>query len=137
VPGNLDAGDEVDRQLVSADSRCQSSSPRAFDWLRGKNPARRELTAVGSDGHDGMNEQLPVTLYLVDRNRDGSIRLLIRFRRTAHGTWGEFLAGGTWIPNDAVLHRVYEGEAEDISEEEAARIAPMFGGTIEPSHGSQ
>lgn len=74
-----------------------------------------------------MNAQV---LYFVDRKLDGSVGLLIRYQRTAQGTWAEFMAGGNWIVNDTVLDKVYDGRAEEISEEEAAQIAPMFGGTI-------
>lgn len=73
----------------------------------------------------------PVVRYFIRRDRDGSVSTLARITRTDTQLRGEYLRGGKWIEHGPIMEFIQDPLAGDeISEAEAATIAPRFGGSI-------
>jgi hypothetical protein len=73
----------------------------------------------------------PVVRYFIRRDRDGSVSTLARITRTPTQLRGEFLRNGNWIEHGPLMEFLQDPLAGDeISEAEAATIAPRFGGSI-------
>ncbi len=71
--------------------------------------------------------------YIVEKNREGEIEFLYRFREDDEGFSAEYLDDGEWIDDNRlieILYNLHSLQYNEISEEEAAKIAPLFGGVI-------
>jgi hypothetical protein len=73
----------------------------------------------------------PVVRYFIRRDRDGSVSTLARITRTETQLHGEYLRGGKWSEDGSIMEFLQDPlYGDEISEAEAATIAPRFGGSI-------
>jgi hypothetical protein len=72
--------------------------------------------------------------YVAEQSEDGTIDALYRFYEDENDyKHEEFLAGGEWIQDNSlntILNNLHNPSYKKINQQEAARIAPIFGGNI-------
>jgi hypothetical protein len=71
--------------------------------------------------------------YIVKKNKDDSPDILIRFCHDETGFWSEYLDDNQWIEESSlmdILRELHNPAYDEVTEEEAAKIAQSLGGSI-------
>jgi hypothetical protein len=71
--------------------------------------------------------------YIVEQNSEGQIEFLYRFGEDDEGLVAEYLEDRVWIHDNRLIEILYDLHSvqyNELTESEAARIAPLFGGVV-------